>query len=43
MLRGGHPLALSRAIVEMPPGHRIDHIYLAELRYIKLYVGLQTL
>ena len=32
MLRGGHPLALSRAIVEMPPGHRIDHSYLEELR-----------
>ena len=32
MLRAGHGFALSRAIVDMPPGHRIDHSYLDELR-----------
>jgi len=32
MLRSGHGFALSRAIVDLPPGYRIDHSYLEELR-----------
>ncbi len=32
MLRAGHPLALARAIVDLPPGHSIDHSWLEELR-----------
>lgn len=32
MLRAGHPLALSRAIVDLSPGHSIDHSWLVELR-----------
>ena len=32
MLRAGHGIALSKAIVALPPGHRIDHSYLEELR-----------
>lgn len=32
MLRAGHPMVLARAIVDLPPGHRIDHSYLEQLR-----------
>lgn len=32
MLRGGHDFALTRAIVDLPPGYRIDPISLADLR-----------
>lgn len=32
MLRAGHGFALARTIVDLPPGHRIDHSYLETLR-----------
>jgi len=32
MLRAGHGFALSRAIIGLEPGHRIDHSYLESLR-----------
>jgi regulatory protein len=32
MLRAGHPLALARAIIDLPMGHSIDHSWLRELR-----------
>ena len=32
MLRAGHPLALTRAIVALQPGDSIDHSWLGELR-----------
>ena len=32
MLRAGHGFALSRAIVELPPGYSIDPVFLGELR-----------
>lgn len=32
MLRAGHGFALSREIVDLPPGHGIDHSYLETLR-----------
>ncbi|MEO7786991.1 MAG: RecX family transcriptional regulator, partial [Sphingomicrobium sp.] len=32
MLRAGHAFGLARAIVDLPPGHRIDHSYLDSLR-----------
>lgn len=32
MLRAGHGFALARAIVDLPPGHSIDHSYLGSLR-----------